>query len=65
LALLDPIEATARAIAGEVQDTTAIVLPGGGVHDELTSAFGAGEGREGGERIYRLIVSRVGKTFEL
>ncbi|KAH9071479.1 alpha/beta-hydrolase [Lactarius deliciosus] len=61
-ALLDPTEETARAIAGEVQDTTVFVLPGG-VHDDLISAFGAGEGRDGED--YKLILSWVAKTLEL
>jgi len=61
-ALLDPIEATAKAIAEGVQDTTVFILPRG-VHDDLISAFGAGEGREGED--YRLIVSWVEKTLEL
>lgn len=61
-ALVDPIEATARAIAEGVQDTTVFVLPGG-VHDDLISAFGAGEGREGED--YRLVVSWVAKTLVL
>ncbi|KAI9457998.1 Alpha/Beta hydrolase protein [Lactarius psammicola] len=60
--LIDSIEATARGIAEEVQDTTVFILPGG-VHDDLISAFGAGEGREGED--YRLIVSWVAKTLEL
>ena len=59
--LLDTIEETAKAIAEEVQDTTVFVLPGG-VHDDLISAFGAGEGRDGED--YRLIVSWVEKTLE-
>jgi acetyl esterase/lipase len=59
--LLDTIEETAKAIAEEVQDTTVFVLPGG-VHDDLISAFGAGEGREGED--YRLIVSWVAKTLD-
>ncbi|KAI9447590.1 alpha/beta-hydrolase [Lactarius indigo] len=61
-ALLDPIEETARVIAEEVQDTMVFVLPRG-VHDDLISAFGAGEGREGED--YRLVVSWVAKTLEL
>ncbi|KAI9447585.1 hypothetical protein H4582DRAFT_2137212 [Lactarius indigo] len=61
-ALLDRIEETARVIAEEVQDTTVFILPRG-VHDDLISAFGVGEGREG--EAYRLVVSWVAKTLEL
>jgi len=60
LSLLDLTEVTARAITEEVQDATVFILPGG-VHGDLISAFGTGEGREGED--YRLIVSWVAKAL--
>jgi acetyl esterase/lipase len=61
--LIDPIQASAVAIAEDgVSDTTVFVLPGG-VHEDFIEAFGSGEGVEGDD--YKLVVSWVSETLKL
>jgi acetyl esterase/lipase len=59
---VDHIEKTAAAIAGEVQDTTVFVMPGG-VHEDFIDAFATGEGDRGDD--YKLVVSWVSASLKL
>ena len=59
---LDRIQAFARAISEDVQDTTVFVQPGG-VHEDFIDAFASGEGGRGDD--YKLVVSWLSETLNL